>query len=99
VSRENPSWRRYFRFWGPEPEKELGEEFRFHIDTEVEELVARGMSPDDARVQALAQFGDVSHSLAECRASDDRGLRRVRRAQLFDLVRHDARLAIRGLTS
>src|SRR5689334_10640901 len=52
-------WRRYLRFWRPDPEADLDEEFRFHLETEVEELVAAGMTPERARAAALARFGDL----------------------------------------
>ena len=37
-----PKWRRYLRFWGPDLDADVAEEFRFHLETEIEELVAEG---------------------------------------------------------
>src|SRR3954453_18828881 len=38
---------------------EMDEEFRAHIEILTDELVARGASPDKARREALAHFGNV----------------------------------------
>lgn len=92
-----PDWRRYRDFFGPNPERDLTDEVQFHLETEIEELVATGISPDDARRRALARFGDVERFVAECRASDARRLGRRRRARLIDIVRQDIRYAVRGL--
>lgn len=37
---------------------ELDEELAFHVDAITDELIARGVSPEAAREQALARFGD-----------------------------------------
>jgi predicted permease len=92
-----PDWRRYRDFFGPNPERDLADEVRFHLETEIEDLVAAGVSPDDARSRALARFGDVARFVAECRASDGRRLGRQRRARLLDVIRQDARYSVRGL--
>jgi putative ABC transport system permease protein len=39
---------------------ELDDEMRGHIDAEVEDNVARGMSPEEARIAALRKFGNVT---------------------------------------
>ena len=40
-------------------ESELDEELRFHLAQEIEELVAAGMSPAQARATAHREFGNV----------------------------------------
>ena len=42
-------WRRYRDFFGPNPDRELADEIAFHLETEIEELVARGVPPADRR--------------------------------------------------
>ena len=44
---------------GTRVERDLDEELRFHVETHVEELVAKGMSPAQARTAALRAFGGV----------------------------------------
>jgi putative ABC transport system permease protein len=50
------SWQRFFRRarWDDERAKEL----RAHLDLEIDENIARGMSMDDARVAAYRKFGN-----------------------------------------
>ena len=90
-------WRRYRDFFGPNPDRDLADEFRFHLETETEELIAAGLAPDEARRRALEKFGDVDRFVEECRASDARRLARHRRTSLVDIVRQDVRHAVRGL--
>jgi predicted permease len=92
-----PDWRRYRDFFGPNPERDLAEEVRFHLETEIDELIAEGLTADQARQRAYAHFGDVDRFVAECRESDRRRLGRQRRASLVDLIRDDVRQAMRGL--
>ena len=46
-------------FRGSRVERELDDELRFHVEEHVRELVARGLSPADARTAALRAFGGV----------------------------------------
>src|SRR5262249_39716509 len=54
-------------------ERELDEEFRYHIDRQIEELIAKGMTPEEARHAALRAMGGVERRKEECR-----DMRRVR---------------------
>ena len=89
--RDGPAWRRYLRFWGVNPAADLDDEFRFHLETEIEELVASGLSPERARAAALERFGSVEAFRAECAAADARRRARERRADWWDTVRQDVR--------
>jgi putative ABC transport system permease protein len=74
---------------------EFEDEMRFHLDAEVAHNVERGLSPDEARRQALVAFGGVSNVREEAREArgfpgleafmrDARlSLRRLRRAPAF----------------
>src|SRR5918997_1751297 len=55
---DTPKWRRYLRFWRADVAGDVDDELRFHFETRLEELAARGVSEDDARAQALSEFGD-----------------------------------------
>src|SRR5438876_3987345 len=70
-------------------EHEMDEEVRYHLERQVEENVAAGMSPEEARYSALRDFGGVEQRKEECR--DARGL------ALVDSVRQDLRYALRML--
>lgn len=68
-------------------ERELREELRFHLERETEELIARGMSPEEARAAALRNFGGVEQAREACR--DQRGLR------LWEELRQDIGYGLR----
>ncbi|MBB5058812.1 putative permease [Granulicella aggregans] len=42
---------------------ELGEELRFHLESLIERNIARGMSPELARITAKAEFGSTSQAI------------------------------------
>jgi hypothetical protein len=50
---------------GDRIEAELDEEIRFHLDERVRELVAAGMSRENAEAHALARFGPYDRARAE----------------------------------
>ncbi|MEP6493514.1 MAG: ABC transporter permease [bacterium] len=61
-----PAWRRYLRFWGKNIPQDVDDELRFHIEMRVNEYVARGMTPDDARRLATQRFGDAGGARDSC---------------------------------
>ena len=48
-------------------EAELAAELRFHLDQQIDENIAAGMSPDEARHAALRTFGGVEQIQERCR--------------------------------
>ena len=68
------------------------------IACRVEHLIARGMSPDDARAEAIrrlaASLDQVRHQL---HTNADQRERRMRVVELFESVMQDVRYAARGL--
>ena len=81
----------------PDLDAEVNEEFRFHLEAEIEELSAGGMTPEAARAEALRRFGDVSYFRARCRRSDQRRSARERGRELLDVLRQDIRFTFRSL--
>jgi hypothetical protein len=70
-------------------ESELDEELRFHLDHKVEQGIARGLSPEQARREALRSMGGLDQRKEE--------IRDARRVQwLTDFV-DDVRYALRSL--
>jgi len=92
-----PLWRRYLRFWRSDVGADLDEEFRFHIEAEVEYLVARGWSAEAARDEALRGFGDEDAFRHECRAADGRRMARAARKENLTVLAQDLRYAVRSL--
>ena len=72
-----------------EMERELDEELRFHLEKEAEQNMARGMSPNEARLAALRSFGGVEQVKEESR--DSRGVR------FLEELRQDLRYGARRL--
>src|SRR5262247_2802152 len=48
-------------------EQELDEELRYHLERQVDENIAKGMTPDEARHAALRAMGGVERRKEECR--------------------------------
>jgi len=69
-------------------EKELTEELRFHLEKLIEEKVAQGMTPEEARYAALRELGGVEQIKEECR--DARGVNFIE--TLFQDLRYGARM-------
>src|SRR5499426_2494337 len=70
-------------------EQELDEELRYHIERQIEEHIAKGMTPEEARYTALRAMGGVEQRKEECR-----DMRRVR--PIENLIQ-DLRYGIRTL--
>jgi predicted permease len=97
VMKREHAWRRYLRFWGPNPEADVDDEFRFHLETKIEDLCARGMTREDAQREAARQFGPLAAPRASCVAvSRASGKRRSRGDYLGGWI-FDVRYAIRVL--
>jgi putative ABC transport system permease protein len=94
---DSPRWRRSFRFWGPDLDADLAEEFRFHLEAEIERLVAGGMTSEAAREEARRRFGDIEYFRQYCRGADRRRTGRERRSETFTVLRQDLRYALRAL--
>src|SRR5262245_66345251 len=54
-------------------EQELDEEFQYHLERQIQEYVAKGLAPEEARGAALRAMGGVERRKEECR--DARGVR------------------------
>ena len=72
-------------------ENELDEELKFHLEKEIEQNLARGMNPEDARSDALRSFGGVERVKEESR--DVRGVRYIE--ELWQDLRYGARLLLK----
>ena len=77
--------------------REVDDELRFHIESRVAELVARGHARADAEREARREFGDVGAARAELTTIDRRRLRRVERGEWWGGWAQDVRYAVRGL--
>ena len=83
--------------FGRRLEASVAEEVGFHLETRIEQLVKDGRSPEEARAEALEQFGDPELVAQRCRRIDELGARRRARTELFSDLLNDVRLALRSL--
>jgi putative ABC transport system permease protein len=73
-------------------EQDMDQELRFHLEMQIEENIGRGMSPAEARREALLRFGGVEKFKEECR--DVRGAPLIE--SLLQDVRYGARILFRN---
>lgn len=78
-------------------ERDVRDEIEFHMDSVVDELVARGMSPDDARREARQRFGDIDRHRAALESLDNDTMTRTRWTTRITEIASDLRYAARGL--
>jgi putative ABC transport system permease protein len=76
---------------------DVDEELRVHLAMRIEELVATGMSQDDARREALRQFGDLEATRQYCRTQDEHRETTTQRALWLQDFTQDLRISIRSL--
>jgi putative ABC transport system permease protein len=95
--KHDPVWRRYTRFWGTNVDADIDDEMRFHLETRIDELVERGLSPHAARAQALEEYGDMPAIRKQLREIDRRTHGRRESAERWDALVRDVRFAARTL--
>ncbi|HKW12333.1 MAG TPA: permease prefix domain 1-containing protein, partial [Gemmatimonadaceae bacterium] len=94
---ETPRWRRYLRFVRPNVVADVDEELEFHVSMRVERNMALGMTPDEARHEALARFGDIAVVRHELVAHDERRQAFEGRKEFFGQFIQDLRFGARSL--
>ena len=70
-------------------EREFDDEMRFHLERQIEQHVAAGLSPEEARRQTLIEFGGVQQT--------KENVRETRSHHFFDVIAQDTRYALRLL--
>src|SRR5687768_8997005 len=78
-------------------QRDIDDEFQFHLEMRVAELRARGIAPDRARAEALRRFGDMTDARAYCRTMDERSMHEQQRRNWFAELGSDLRFAARQL--
>src|ERR1051326_2662856 len=91
--------RRVFRipFLGARVARDVDDELAFHIEMRTQRLIDAGMSPDDARREAVRQFGDMDTVRQDCVIMDAERERLSQRANTAAEVRQDLFFAMRTL--
>ena len=78
-------------------EESVEEEFAFHLEERVEELMQGGLSRADAEHEARRRFGDVAAYRRAAAAFDARALDQRDRIEVLETVRREVRQAARAL--
>jgi predicted permease len=94
---KTPMWRRYLRMVRPNAKADLDDELRDHLESTIDALVARGMTRDAARAEALRRFGDLSRVRADVARIDSADETRKNRAGAIETFMYDVRYGFRGL--
>jgi putative ABC transport system permease protein len=76
-------------FRRPQADRELDEEFQYHLERQIEENLHRGLPPEEARYAAMREMGAIAKSKEECRD--------MRRVNYIDDLLRDLRYAGRNL--
>lgn len=78
---------------------DVDDEIRFHIESHVAELMARGIPEPEARKLAMERYGDLGESRAELLRVDRARAGRERRLDVIDTLRRDLTFAMRVFRS
>ena len=76
---------------------EIDEELNLHLELRLEELKSRGMTTDEARQEALRQFGDLEQTRRYCRRQDEEKDTHMQRTLMLQDFIQDVRIGFRGL--
>ncbi len=78
-------------------QSEVDEELNLHLEMRVEELRSRGMPIEEARREALRQFGDLEGTRAYCRRKDEEKEAQMQRSLMLQDFTEDVRIGFRSL--
>ncbi|HEY8174793.1 MAG TPA: ABC transporter permease [Gemmatimonadaceae bacterium] len=83
------------RFWRSNVRADVDDEFQFHVQERIDDLVARGMDPRAAREEAIRAFGDIDNVKSTCRDIADEQETEMRRSETLGILQQDATYALR----
>ena len=94
-----PLWRRYTRFFGPDPTADVKDELRFHLEAKTDDLIGQGWRPEDAHKEAERQFGDLRTVQRIGQQMGEKTERRRRLSDYWTDLLQDVRYTFRTLSS
>jgi predicted permease len=93
-----PGIRRLVRLeGGTDANREADDEIRLHLQLRIDELIAGGMSADEARAEAERRFGSIEAERAQFAHAARRRDEKMRVREWVESVAHDVRYAFRTL--
>ena len=78
-------------------DRAVNDELQFHFDMTMRELMANGMTPDEARKETERRFGDVQRTRERLTTIDRARAGQERRAEWWSAFAQDFRYALRGM--
>ncbi|MGE5731212.1 MAG: ADOP family duplicated permease, partial [Gemmatimonas sp.] len=78
-------------------QRAVDDELRFHFEMTTRELMAKGLSPEEARREAQRRFGDVQITRDRLTSIDQARAVHERRTEWWSAFAQDLRYALRGL--
>src|SRR5688572_8226359 len=78
-------------------DEDIAAELRFHVESRVDDLVARGTGADVAREMAMREFGDLQRITSTCRDIGRQRERDMRIKEWLDSVADDVAFGWRSL--
>src|SRR5436305_647017 len=78
-------------------ERAVNDELQFQFEMTMRDLMADGMTPEDARREAERRFGDIQRTRERLATIDRARLGRERRTEWWSAFAQDLRYAARGL--
>ena len=78
-------------------DRELRDEFEFHIEGRIEQLIAEGKSRAQAEQEVKSRFGDYTAHLQHTRRIDEEIMHQDRRFEFADMLRTEVRHSARTL--
>ena len=85
------------RLGRPTVDDEVDDELDFHLAMRRRELMAGGLTEDQARKAAVERFGDITRARRECRAIGHQREQRMRLLQYLSELRQDAAFSVRQM--
>ena len=92
-------FRRYGRFWGPDPKRDVDEELSFHLAMRADEYRRAGLSEQEALEATMQRFGRMREIREEVETLAVKRYVRRRRALQLDALMQDLRFAWRTLVA
>ena len=77
--------------------EEVDEEFEHHLQLRTEKLIAGGLTPAQARAEALRRFGDVERLRQVTSGIDQSIVKEQKRMEIMDALARELKHAMRGL--
>src|SRR3954468_16670068 len=91
------AWRRYVRFWGADPDADVEDELRFHLEARIAEYEQSGMTRARAEQAARERLGDLDLIANQLRTHDHRRVRLARVSDRMAELAQSLRFAARTL--